>query len=328
MFGVTLRPSFAPSLFRPTSRASFLSIVLLLFAGNALAVPCAQVIRGGQLALASQEWSSRYPAAPTDLVLDYWLEKNSGMDKTPTAEEIEAQLASPEVKVDTGIAVGFAENSSVDEGKQAAVYNFVHDISDRVGGIPWEPYLPGIGRPAQLVLQNNDSMQLFFQTLIERAGLQPGGWTSYISTAAIAAWIPWIGIPIAVYQGGSAVYRYWWQENINTTVINDMYAVASGRRSLASNQALGLRIQTPTGAELILLMVRAPSGEDLASAAQASRGPNWLLTGLRSLFGRALPQAQTRPPQLHNTLVGFFIPSGPAGRGSTAYETTPTTQIP
>lgn len=291
-------------------------------------MPCAQVIRGGELVLASHEWSSRSPAAPTNLVLDYWLEKNSGMDKEPTAAEIEAQLAGPEVKADTGIAVGFAENSSVDEGKQAAVYNFVYDISERVGGIRWEPYLPGLGKPAQLVLQNNDSMQLFFQTLIDRAGLQAGGWTSYLGTAAIAAWIPWLGIPIAVYQGGSAVYRYWWQENINTTVIDDMFAVASGRRNLAPNQALGLRIQTPTGAEFILLMVRAPSGEDLVAATQGPRVRDRFLTGLRSLLGRSLPEAQTRPPQLHNTLVGFYIPAGSAGRGSTADETTPTSQVP
>lgn len=286
------------------------------------------MIRGGHLALASQEWASRLPAAPTDLVLDYWLEKNLSMDKTPTAEEIEAGLAKPEVKADTGIAIGFAENSAVDEDKKAAIYNFVHDISERVSGIRWEPYFAGMGKPAQLVLQNNDSMQLFFQTLIERSGLQPGGWTGYIGTAAIAAWIPWIGIPIAVFQGGSAVYRYWWQENINTTAIDDMYAVASGRRSLGSNQALGLRIQTPTGAEFILLMVRAPSQEDLLAAAQASRTPNRLMAGLRSLLGRAVPAAQTRAPQLHNTLVGFYIPARPAGTGSTTDETTPTTQIP
>jgi len=303
-------------------------LLLLLLASNAFAVPCSQVIRGGQLVLASQEWSSRSPAAPTNLVLDYWLEQNSAMDKTPTPEEIEADLSKPEVKADTGIAVGFAENSAVDEGKRAAVYNFVHDINERVGAIRWEPYFPGMGKSVQLVLQNNDSMQLFFQTLIDRSGLHPGGWTSYIGTAAIAAWIPWIGIPIAVYQGGSAVYRYWWQENIDTTVIDDMYAVVAGRRSLAPNQALGLRIQTPNGAELVLLIVRAPSREDLVAAAEASRPQNRLVAGLRSILGRAVPAAQTRPPQLLNTLVGFYIPARPAGTGSTTDETTPTTQVP
>lgn len=257
--------------------------MLTTAAPAAWAYPC-----GDMLVAAAHTMSlfgDRLPELNAANILSDWLERNKHLEKEPTDEAIAATFEVPDKL--RAIAVTAADNKG-DADKRAMIYDFVSNVESRFGASRWLPYSLR-GHPRQIVLQHTDSKHRFLVDLNERI---PADWSSSTTVlAGLSAYFFWpLAAGAAVYQG----YRYLWRTQADPTVVREMLAVAKGTRSLGNDEVLAIRIQSPGGADFVLLMLQAPEPEYFAPAPR-SLLPNWIRK----------PEPVVTP-RLRPTLIGFL----------------------